>query len=98
MYYDTWDANKIELVKNKFKIIILHPGNDGTMISAEQVQKLKNGGATKVFGYLTIGEDDTCSKDEFKSKDKKLQCAQEQLSYNDKLGPVTLKSGVREFE
>jgi endo-alpha-1,4-polygalactosaminidase (GH114 family) len=98
VYYDTWDANKIELVKNKFKIIILHPGDDGTMISAEQVQKLKNGGATKVFGYLSIGEDDTCSKDEFKSKDKKLQCAQEQLSYNDKLGPVTLKSGVRELE
>lgn len=50
VYYDTWDANKIELVKNKFKLIILHPGNDATMVSAEQVQKLKNGNATKVFG------------------------------------------------
>lgn len=97
-YYDTWDENKIASVRNKFKVIIVHPGNDGTNLTVEQVEKLKNGNSTKVFGYLTIGEDDTCSGDEFKDKSKKLKCARENLPYNDKLGPVVLKSGTRELQ
>lgn len=97
-YYDTWDENRIASVRDKFKVIIVHPGNDATNMTVAQVEKLKNGNSTKIFGYLTVGEDDTCSGDEFKEKTKKLKCGRENLPYNDKLGPVVLKNGTRELQ
>lgn len=98
VYYDAWDENKIASVRDKFKVIIVHPGNDATSISSTQIEKLKNGNSTKVFGYLTIGEDDTCSGDEFKEETKKLKCAREKLPYNDTLGPVVLSNGTRKLQ
>jgi endo-alpha-1,4-polygalactosaminidase (GH114 family) len=98
VYYDRWDENKIASVRNRFKVIILHPGEDGTNITAQQVEQLKNGGSTKIFGYLTIGEDETCSGDQFKDQSKKLQCGREKLPYNDKLGPVVLMNGTRKLQ
>jgi endo-alpha-1,4-polygalactosaminidase (GH114 family) len=98
VYYDTWDDNKIASVRNNFKVIIIHPGNDATQISSAQIEKLKNGNSTKVFGYLTIGEDDTCSGDEFKETANKLKCAREKLPYNDKSGPVVLSNGTRKLQ
>jgi endo-alpha-1,4-polygalactosaminidase (GH114 family) len=98
VYYDTWDENKIASVKNNFKVIIVHPGHDATNISPEQIEKLKNGNSTKVFGYLTIGEDDTCSGDEFKKKTEKLKCGRENLPYNDGSGPVVLSNGTRKLQ
>lgn len=98
VYYDTWDDNKIDSVRNKFKVIIVHPGNDATSISSNQIEKLKNVNSTKVFGYLTIGEDDTCSGDEYQDETKKLKCGREKLPYNDKLGPVVLSNGTRKLQ
>lgn len=97
-YYDSWDENKIVSVKNKFKLIIVHPDDDSPNVTADQVEKLKNGNLTKVFGYLTLGEDETCSSEKYPHEADKLECGREKLPYNDKLGPVLLKNGTREYQ
>lgn len=53
VYYGELDDTVIEAAK-KYELVIVHPGFGN--VTREQVQEIQAGG-TKVFGYLSIGED-----------------------------------------
>ena len=63
IYYGSWDSNKINLARNNYRLVILHPQSN---ITAANIAMIKRGpdniagtaDDVLVFGYLSVGEDD----------------------------------------